>query len=257
MKVAVFQCDLGGADAATRLQKLHHVMQHADADLVLCPELFMSGYHVGPLITERAEARDGPFARQVADIATTTGTAIAYGYPEAAEGRIFNSVLCIGPDGGQLANHRKLVIPPGPETGLFAAGDRLTLFDLAGVRMALLICYDIEFPEAARAVAEAGAQVILAPTALASQWSVVAERVIPARAFENGVHIAYANHAGIEHGLEYAGSSVILDPIGADQARAGTSDTVISAVLDPDRVRQAQDRLPYLKDVAALRHRLR
>jgi len=257
MKVAVFQCDLAGADTETRLARLHHVMQQAQADLLLCPELFMSGYHVGDRIPHLAEGQDGPFARRVAEIARTTGTAVAYGYPEAAEGRIYNSALCIGRDGETLANHRKLVIPPGPEVAHFTAGDGLTLFDLDGIRMALLICYDIEFPEAARAVSAAGAEVILAPTALAAQWSVVAERVIPARAFENGSHIVYANHAGTESGLEYAGSSVILDPIGGDQARAGTTDTVITAILDRDQVHHARARLPYLRDVADLRDRLR
>tara|TARA_R110002110_G_scaffold278310_2_gene493542 strand:- start:277 stop:1050 length:774 start_codon:yes stop_codon:yes gene_type:complete len=257
MKVAVFQCDLAGADADARLARLHHVARQAQADLLLCPELFMSGYHVGDRIPQLAESRDGPFARQVAEIARTTGTAVAYGYPEAADGRIYNSALCIGRHGEALANHRKLVIPPGPEVGHFTAGDGLTLFDLDGIRMALLICYDIEFPEAARAVSAAGAEVILAPTALPAQWSVVAERVIPARAFENGTHIVYANHAGTENGLEYAGSSVILDPIGGDQARAGVTDTLITAIIDTDQVHHARARLPYLQDVTALRDRLR
>ncbi len=257
MKVAVFQCDLAGATAQTRLTRLHQVMQQTEASLVLCPELFMSGYHIADRIPELAESRDGPFARRVAEIARATDTAVAYGYPEMTEGRIYNSAVCIGRDGTMIANHRKLVIPPGPEIRYFTAGDRLTLFDLDGIRMALLICYDIEFPEAARAASLAGAEVILAPTALAAQWSVVAERVIPARAFENGAHIVYANHAGIENGLEYAGSSVILDPIGGDQARAGASETVITAVLDIQRVHRARARLPYLKDVAALHDRLR
>ncbi|WP_281019822.1 MULTISPECIES: carbon-nitrogen hydrolase family protein [unclassified Minwuia] len=256
MRVAVFQCDLAGADAEARLARLYQVMQQAQADLLLCPELFMSGYHVGDRIRQLAEGQDGPFARRVSEIARTTGTAVAYGYPEAAGGRIYNSALCIGRDGEALANHRKLVIPPGPEVGHFTAGEGLTLFDLHGIRIALLICYDIEFPEAARAASAAGAEVILAPTALAAQWAVVAERVIPARAFENGTHIVYANHAGTENGLNYAGSSVILDPVGGDQARAGATEAVIMADMDPDQVRSARTRLPYLRDVAALRDRL-
>lgn len=256
MKVAVFQCDLAGADGEARLQRLDTVVRQAQADLLLCPELFMSGYHVGDLLAERAEAQDGPFAARVAEIARATGTAIAYGYPEADGDRIYNSALCIDRDGSRRANHRKLVIPPGPELECFTAGEQMTLFDLDGVRMALLICYDIEFPETARAAAAAGVEVILAPTALAAQWSVVAERVIPARAFENGVNIVYANHAGIENGLAYAGSSVILNPIGGDQVRAGASEDLISAVLDIDHVHRARARLPYLRDMEALRERL-
>jgi len=256
MKVAVFQCDLAGRSTTARLQRLHEVAAGTDADLLLCPELFMSGYHIGDAALAMAEAVDGAFAREVAKIARTTATAIIYGYPERASDTVYNAALCIGPDGHRLANHRKLVIPPGPEIGRFGPGDGLTLFDHAGMRCAILICYDAEFPETVRAAAQAGAQLILVPTALAAEWSVVAERVIPARAFENGVHIAYANHAGAENGLDYAGSSVILDPKGADQARAGAGEAVISGIVAAENVTGAQARLPYLRDLDRLRHKL-
>lgn len=84
----------------------------------------------------------------------------------------------------------------------------------------------------------------------------VAERVMPARAFENGVHIAYANHAGVENGLNYAGSSVILDTKGGDQVRGGAKETVISAFVESANVHRAQARLPYLRDLACLQDKL-
>lgn len=256
MKVVVFQCDLAGQSKATRLQRLGDVAGRVDADLLLCPELFMSGYHIGDAVQQLAEPSNGPFAQAVAEIARATGTAITYGYPERANGLLYNAARCIAADGQPLANHRKLVIPPGSEEGRFNPGDGLTLFDCAGMRCAILICYDAEFPETVRAAAQAGAQLILIPTALAAEWLVVAERVIPARAFENGVHIAYANHAGTENGLKYAGSSVILDTKGGDQARGNAEQAVISAFVAPQNVIRAQARLPYLRDLAGFQGKL-
>ena len=87
------------------------------------------------------------------------------------------------------------------------------------LRIALLICYEIEFPEAARNAALNGADLILAPTALGAQWGVVAHKLVPTRAFENGIFIAYANHAGREGEIEYLGESCIVDPMGNDLAR--------------------------------------
>jgi len=130
------------------------------------------------------------------------------------------------------------------------------VFDVAGFRCGILICYDAEFPEAVRALAQAGAELVIAPTALTKQWGVVAERVMPARAFENGVWLIYANHAGEENGTHYLGHSCIISPDGKDAARAGTGEQVITAKLDVESVAAAQKRIPYLKDVGDLKNRL-
>src|SRR5262249_24487797 len=125
-------------------------------------------------------------------------------------------------------------------------------FTLHGLRLALLICYDAEFPEAVRGAAREGAQAIIVPTALADRWQVVATRVMPARAFENGVYLVYANHAGREGDITYVGASCIRNPDGEDIARAGAMEELILGSLCAKDVFKAQARLPYLKDL----HRL-
>lgn len=256
MRVSIFQSDTAGLTPSERIERLADAAREAETDLILCPELFLSGYAAGDAVKDAAEAADGPCARRIAGIARETGAAIAYGYPEIADGVLYNAAQCFGADGASLANHRKLALPPGFELDLFTPSAGLTLFDLGGVRFGLLICYDVEFPEAARATAEAGAQAILAPTALASQWGVVANRVVPARAFENGVYVLYANHAGVEGDLSYLGESCIIGPDGKDVARAGGGQETIAAEIDPARVAAAQARLPYHRDLRTLRERL-
>ena len=256
MRVSIFQSDTAGLTPDQRVERLAEAARTAETDLILCPELFLSGYAAGAPVTALTEAADGPYAGQIAEIARETATAVAYGYPETAEGVRYNAAQCFDSRGVSVANHRKLMLPPGFEADVFTPSQGLTLFDLGGVRFGLLICYDIEFPEAVRATAEAGAQAILAPTALGARWGVVANRVVPARAFENGVYVLYANHAGVEGDIVYLGESCIVGPDGKDLARAGGAEEILTAEIDPARVAAAQDRLPYHRDLRSLRERL-
>jgi predicted amidohydrolase len=256
VRAGVFQCAGGGLTPTQRLERLAAALEREPPDLVVCPELFMSGYNVGDSLTALAEPRGGAFARQVAALARSSGSAIVYGYPERDGARLYNSAACIDPAGKVIANHRKLRLPPGFEPDYFAAGGGLTLFEVKGVRCSILVCYDAEHPEAVRAAAEAGAQAVLVPTALVEDWSSVAFQMMPTRAFENGIWLVYANHAGTENGSRYLGASCIVAPDGKDAARAGAGEELISADLDPQAVTAAQARLPYLQGIREMRRAL-
>lgn len=259
INAGIFQCAGGGLTPAQRLEKLAAILeqnqQHA-LDLLVCPELFMSGYAVGDALPALAEPVDGDFAHQIGQLARQYNTAIVYGYPEQAGDSIYNSAACIAPNGELLANHRKLMLPPGFEADYFTAGYSPTLFDLNGLRCAVLVCYDAEYPEAVRAMAQSGAQVVIVPTALVDGWPVVARKVMPTRAFENGVWLMYANHAGAEGPMNYLGESCIVAPDGQDAARAGPEECLIVAKLDPEQVTVCQARLPYLQGHRVLRDKL-
>ena len=232
----------------------------ADIDLILLPELFQTGYNAANIIPHCAEASDGLFFQSMAHLARQHKVAIAYGYAERADGRIYNSAQVIDASGASLANHRKLAIPPGFETALFAKGDQMTRFRFHEIEVGILICYDAEFPELMRAMAmpdegvREGAELVLVPTALSDQWAVVADRVIPARGFENGIYVAYANHCGADKGLGFLGRSCIISPTGTDLARAdgGENGMAIRARISHDAVKAAQSRLPYLEECQQL-----
>ena len=232
----------------------------ADIDLILLPELFQTGYNAADIIPHCAEASDGLFFQSMAHLARQHQVAIAYGYAERADGQIYNSAQVIDASGTLLANHRKLAIPPGFETALFAKGDQMTRFRFHEIEVGILICYDAEFPELMRAMAmpdegvREGAELVLVPTALSDQWAVVADRVIPARGFENGIYVAYANHCGADKGLGFLGRSCIISPTGTDLARAdgGENGMAIRARISRDAVKAAQSRLPYLEEYQKL-----
>jgi len=220
-------------------------------ELLVCPELYMSGYNIGDALPECAEPGDGAFARAAAKLAKWHGVAVVYGFPERDSGVLYNAAICISGEGQTLAIHRKRVLPPGAEAKYFTTGTGDTLFELGGLKVALIICYEAEFPEAVRNVAQAGADLVVAPTALGAAWPHVAHKVIPTRAFENGIYLAYANHAGEEAGLNYLGASCIVGPDGHDLARAGAGEELIVATISREAVEAARERLPYLRDCAA------
>jgi len=116
-----------------------------------------------------------------------------------------------------------------------------------------LICYDPEFVETVRHVAAQGANLVLVPTALGTDWDWVAEKMMPMRAFENGVFFAYANGVGTQDDMTFLGKSFIVGPAGTELARAGNDPEILQAALDLYLVAKAQARLPYLTDRGRLK----
>jgi predicted amidohydrolase len=103
-----------------------------------------------------------------------------------------------------------------------------------------------------RKAAVDAAALVVTPTALGEDWGVVAHRVIPTRAFENCLYVAYANFAGSEGGSRYLGASVIAGPRGDDSARAAAREELIVSELYPEAISRARDRLPFLRDHVGL-----
>lgn len=254
--VAQSPAQLDGPEA--RFEWLAKSLNHssvAGADLLLLPELFITGYNVGEKVNKWCEPADGFYAEKIAALCKKHQIAIHYGFAESDQnhrGKIYNSANCFGKDGSRLGGHRKLLLPPGYEGDHFTGGDSYELFSINNFNIGTLICYDAEFPENFRQLAKIGVEIMLVPTALTSQWGVVAHKVIPTRAFENGVYVCYANQAGNEHGLEYLGASCIVGPDGNDIQRAEDKSEFLRANLKKEQIKIAQERLPYLIDVQQL-----
>jgi len=254
MRLGVYQCNAAGRTPEARLAVLDRLLTGSRLDLLVCPELFMSGYDAGAAHARLAETPGtGPFAASIKALSQRHGTAIAYGYPERGDDMLYNAAALVDARGELLANHRKRLPSPGSfEATVFANGSVVTFTVLGGWRLAMLICYEVEFPENLRQAAQGGADLVIVPTALGAEWGVVAEQVVPTRAFENGLWLAYAGHAGTENGTRYYGGSRIVDPRGGVVAEAGQAETVIKAELSHDAVASARSRLPFLRDCARL-----
>jgi predicted amidohydrolase len=218
------------------------------AELVIFPEMFLTGYNIGETVFKLAEPVAGPSYQKAAAIARRAGVALLYGYPERDGNTIYNSALLIDRNGQPLANYRKAHLYGSEEKKLFAAGDTLVTADLGGLKIGILICYDVEFPEAVRALALAGAHLIAVPTALMEPFGLIARTVVPARAYESQVYVACAGLCGKERNLTYCGLSSIVGPDGHELARAGRNEELLVADIDPATLAAVRENNPILAE---------
>ncbi|MFE9441751.1 carbon-nitrogen hydrolase family protein [Streptomyces sp. NPDC006602] len=221
----------------------------AGAGLLAAPEMFLTGYAIGDDVGRLAEPADGEAAHAVAEIACRHGLAIAYGYPERAADVVYNSAQLISADGTRLANYRKTHLFGCFERDHFTPGDETVVqAEFDGLRVGLMICYDVEFPENVRAHALAGTDLLLVPTAQMHPFQFVAESVVPVRAFENQMYVAYVNRVGQEGEFDFVGLSALAGPDGVARTRAGRREELLLADADPAFLAASREANPYLLD---------
>lgn len=252
LRIALYQGPAGVPsvdDSLTALDTAARRAAAAGARLLATSELYVTGYALGDTVPQLAEAADGPSAARVAEIAAEHGVGIVYGYPERDGCAVHNSAQFIGPDGTRLANYRKTHLFGDFEHRYFTPGDTpVVQADLDGTRIGLLICYDVEFPENVRAHALAGTELLVVPTALMRPYEFVPQTLVPARAYESQLHLAYVNRCGAEGGFHFAGLSCLAGPDGLVRARAGTGEDLVVADADPALLRAVRDDASYLAD---------
>ena len=221
-------------DANLRLaEKLADETARQGADLLVLPELFLTGYNIGNAIERLAESSDGRCARAMAQIAAASRLAIVYGYPERTPEGVYNAAAAIDADGRLVTNYRKIHLWGGFERARFLPGGPSGVFALGGLRFGLEICYDLEFPELARAAALSGADGLIVLSATTAPYSVVPRHLVPARAYENQMFVVFADRTGEEDGLNYAGESCVAAPDGAVLASCGAGEALACADVEP------------------------
>ncbi|MGV9896933.1 carbon-nitrogen hydrolase family protein [Streptomyces tendae] len=252
MRTALLQSSGRPGSTAENLKVLDEAAGRAaaaGAALLATSELFLTGYAIGDDIGVLAEPADGDAADAVAEISGRHGLAIAYGYPERAGERVYNSVQLIAADGTRLAGYRKTHLFGCFERDHFTPGEQpVVRAELNGVTVGLMICYDVEFPENVRAHALAGTDLLLVPTAQMHPFQFVAESVVPVRAFENQMYVAYVNRVGHEGEFEFVGLSTLAGPDGIARARAGHAEELVLADVDPAFLAASREANPYLRD---------
>jgi predicted amidohydrolase len=225
------------------------IAKHPNADLAVFPELYLSGYACRGLEQVSREADAGEL-RLVQAAAARAKTAVVIGFAERCRDGFGNSAACIDEVGRLVAIYRKTHLF-GEEAENFTAGKELVLVSLAGRKVAPLICFDIEFPEPARRVAQAGAELITTISANFKPFAI--DHSIPAlsRAIENRLPHLYSNMVGSSDGFEFVGGSRSMSPLGEVlyEAPADQEDIAIVPVADRTGVDERVDYVPLLRDM--------
>lgn len=228
--------------------------RHHEADLVIFPELSLTGYVCRDLFYNLAEPIDGPSVKAVEKVARDNNIHVIFGMPEEAgtEGVIYNSCVVIGPT-GFLGHYRKMHLPTATvfeEKRYFRPGYEPTVVNTSLGRIGLTICYDLFFPEIVRLLVVDGAQLVVCVSVSPGVRRDYFETFTKARAMENSVFLAYVNRVGIEDGVQFWGGSHLLNPNGEVLVRAkyDVEDFVVAQV-DYDDLRRVRTFLPTLRDL--------
>lgn len=219
---------------ATMAEYLHAAQKHG-AKLAIFPEAAVAGYCFTSFdeALAHAETVPGPTVTRLAPVCRERGIFAILGTIETDGARLYNTALLMGPE-GLVGRYRKTHLPfLGVDRFTTPGNDPFTVFDLDGLRVGMLICYDGSFPEASRCLALAGADLIALPTNWPPGGRCACEYLTNARALENHVYFAAVNRVGEERGFKFIGGSRICDPTGATVADAPhEQETVLYADLD-------------------------
>jgi predicted amidohydrolase len=218
-------------------------------ELAAFPETFLAGYDL-----ERAPALavdpGGPELGIVREAAARNRTAVVIGFVERIDARrIANAAACIDSDGSLAAVYRKVHLFGDAERATFTPGDAFRVVTLAGRAVAPLVCFDIEFPEPARAARRAGAELLVTVAANMHPYGPDHALFARTRALENGLGHLYVNRPGHEAGLDFVGESVAVDGRGTVHARLGGEPDAHECEL-PERGGRNDD-VDYLRHLRA------
>jgi predicted amidohydrolase len=248
VRVALIQTEIDGrVPFAERVAGVVEQVARVEADLVLLPELWATGYFAFDDYAATAEPLDGPTVAALSAAAKRAGVTLHGGSIVERDGdAIHNTSLLFGPDGTLLHTYRKV--------HLFGYGSREQELLTPGTatagtgEYALSTCYDLRFPELFRAQVDAGSTVFLVaaawPLARLAHWQLL----LRSRALENQSYLLACNAAGHQGPVALAGRSAVVDPWGEVVAEAGAGAEVLLADIDPDLPARARAEFPALAD---------
>ncbi len=253
-KVAIAQYRSEPLRKERNLGKMEEAVEEAageGAELLIFPELFLTGYNIRNEVFRLAEDREGKSIERMARAAAEHGMHLIFGMPEREEDRIYNSAVLIDPD-GNVGVYRKAMLPNfgAFEEGLYyTPGREFPVFHTELGVIGISICYDIFYPEINKIYAAKGAELLVNISASPSISRALFERVLPARAIENGAYMLYSNNVGTQIGLVFWGGSRVIGPKGEMLAQGEPyAEGMVVSELKADDLRLARQYRPTLRD---------
>ncbi len=254
IKVEVVQKLHKRFDIQGNMKMINKALEGSNSDLVVFPEMFITGYNIGDEVRNLSLSRDDPIFGSLVDTASAENKHLIFGYPERSEkikGQIFNSAMLIGPN-GIMGSYRKMhLVNFGPfeEYSYFTPGNAPFMFEINGYRFGLIICYDIFFPELTKHYALKGADAVICISASPSVTRPFFEAVIKARAIEDTIYFIYSNLVGYDSRMDFWGGSQVVSPRGSVISKGPYfEESILSATLEEETISLARSLRPTLRD---------
>lgn len=244
-------------DKDENIRRMRKVVRATKGRIVIFPELNLTGYLPRDDLFKLAETAHGPSVRAISKLAKETRKDIVFGAPirdDSVPGMVYNSAVLASGD-GSVHRYDKVYLPtfgPFEEKVFFTPGKRVTVAKGMHATFGLMVCYDMFFPELSKLEALMGAQILVNLSAAPTTSRPSFEKVMPARAAENGVFLAYVNLVGVHGSLVFSGGSMLYGPRGDILARGRDLDEdVVEHGVDFSEVETARRFRPLLRDSRA------
>ncbi len=241
-------------DKANNLEIIKKELIGTDADLIIFPELFLTGYRIRDKISELAEPINGKLVQELAKLVKKHKSALIFGMPERdtqQRGRIYNTAVFIDKQ-GNISQYRKFFpvnFGPFEEKRYFHEGNLLPIFKVDDTKLGIIICYDIFFPELAKMYALRGVDLIVCISAAPSTSRPFFEAMIPARAVESTVFFAYSNLIGPEKNLTFWGGNTVVGARGGELVKGKYfEEDDVMVDIDPNELEFVRANRPTLRD---------
>jgi (R)-amidase len=252
MQAELAQLALVDGDVGHNTRKVIETIGRANVaggtKLIVFPEATLSGFPTRENVADVAQSLDGPALNSVRDAARRAGVSVAVGLAEREGARFYNTTVLVD-DHGEIALRYRKTHLWASDVGVFTPGDRFETCLWNGITVGLLICYDIEFPETARAVAALDADLLIVTNGNMDPFGPVHRRAITARAMENQMFALMVNRCGTgDDNLTFPGESALVDPFGEIVAAAGAQETLLGVDIDFKRLEASREHYRYLND---------
>lgn len=242
IRVSVAQLEPKFADKQYNYERMVETVAKAkneQANLVVFPELYLTGYAVGELLNPLAEKLDGKYVSKIRKLCQEYEVYLIFGFPEKGEdGNYYISSALIDDHGEILGVYRKIHLFHS-EKNYFTPGSSLKVIDTPLGSIGMMICFDVEFPEMARALKLMNADILIIVNANMHPYQEYHHIFARSRAMENEIPVVICNRLGIEGELDFCGDSMVIDAKGKillalkDKEQSQTVTLPIKQKLDP------------------------
>ncbi|MCG7420652.1 carbon-nitrogen family hydrolase [Macrococcus epidermidis] len=249
MKIAIYQMEIIPGEPEKNIEKVANWLSTLDdVDIAVLPEMWNTSYTLEELVNITSEEGQREIEK-LSELAKQYQINIVGGsIAVRVEDKIYNRAIVINKNGEHIHQYDKLhLVPMLDEPNYLTQGNNISIFEIDNVKMGVIICYDLRFPEISRKLALEGIEVLF----VVAEWPIERisqfEKLLYARAIENQVYVIASNSIGKCDDTVFGGKSMVINPLGEATTKIILGEGTIQATVNIEEIRNIRTKIPLLK----------
>lgn len=249
MKIAIYQMEILPGEPEKNIEKVANWLSTLDdVDIAVLPEMWNTSYTLEKLVNITSEEGQREIEK-LSELAKQYQINIVGGsIAVRVEDKIYNRAIVINKNGEHIHQYDKLhLVPMLDEPNYLTQGNNISIFEIDNVKMGVIICYDLRFPEISRKLALEGIEVLF----VVAEWPIERisqfEKLLYARAIENQVYVIASNSIGKCDDTVFGGKSMVINPLGEATTKIILGEGTIQATVNIEEIRNIRTKIPLLK----------